>query len=355
MSSGVQRIPIRDDPHTAPRRALEESWHELSAWCDDVPPIDSAFIESQVGKDAREATTGAHHRVRYQQWAALRLAKLGAYGRQLQAKLAEQRAKVASLQEKLDAHDEFTIVNDGEAGDLPWRLADVPGVFGLTLLVLACPLIGITNLAAYLKESGMILYVEQPWAAYIASSLPFLVVFVLGELHNKLASDAAKRRYWVAVAALAVLVALSWLGLFSAQFAANDPGASLDALLKGLQGGPPDQNAWQGQALLWTQVLGEVLGATAAKIKLWEKIRQHRPRTTQVPNGHREQIEALKIKEERKLNALCEIEGLPEGRATQIQIGEDVFVQDALARLDLAQRQYLEQTSGYRTDWRKVP
>ncbi len=150
-----------------------------------------------------------------------------------------------------------------------WNIRD-KGMIGLILLMLpAAMVMGATNVYANLMASGTPAFIENPWLAVSLSMLMPIGSTAIKFVTNAIHIDYWRTKYSQLIYFLTFVLFIFWGILFGQTYTGAAGGLDIDALMDG--GGS------SGSALVWTQLLLELLAASSLFLALEEIVMRYFP------------------------------------------------------------------------------
>ena len=166
-----------------------------------------------------------------------------------------------------------------------WQIRDRFLVPFLTLCIAASMVLGASNVFANLMASGNVVFLENPSLARSLSLLLPLGSIAIKFLSNFFDFDKTRRRYALFVYILTLLVLSIWAVLFSLNFTGITP--EID------WGSFGDEPFSTGSALVWSQLVLEMLTASALALALEDIVSKYSP------SHYMENLDFLAAKEAR--------------------------------------------------------
>ncbi len=311
-------------------------------------PLDEAFIENGLTWEDGEARVAEHHRHRFRSWFAGAVEQMVQNRDLINLYVEALQHKTRFLSRRVKDLDEFVRHDREEDVGKPWSAFAIAGASLLGLFSLALLAMGVNTLATYLKDSGIVMFVEQPAVAYLLSALNIGLAGLLKIGFSWCASDQARRTYFASLWGVGLVSGLTWLVTFSIIFP-NIGAQGIDDVIANLENQSSSREAILQGLFVCSQLIGEICVAAAMWVHLEGLIDQHAPLRTMEKNPeHRAYLKALSEWTERLRAAVAKRAAL-EGRLSELRHLEATYVARATAELRRRQASRMAQDYGLKS------
>lgn len=140
---------------------------------------------------------------------------------------------------------------------LQWGWYNITNVSIITTVLVLLLGLGVANVATTILSSGIPIFLEQPWVAWMLGGLVPAASFTLKYFYHVFRLDRTRYLYAMTIYAVAIVLLFLWVILFAATFDGVTGGVDWESLGSG--GG----HDWLGQLRTAVQILGEVFCGAA--------------------------------------------------------------------------------------------
>ncbi len=182
--------------------------------------------------------------------------------------------------------------------------------------------LGMGNVYANLMSSGNAVFLEDPWLAVMLSALLPIASVSIKFLTNFFEYDRSRRRYAICIYVLTLVALLIWSVLFSLNFTGISSEIDWNSF---------EESNDTGSALVWSQLLVEMLAASALFLAAEDIYMRYSP-DTYIENL--EYIEVDKALKEHLVTheALRELRGKLHGRLVELEAERQAFINDRIVK-----------------------
>jgi hypothetical protein len=256
-------------------------------------------------------------------------------GQRIEEQEEEKRKTKAVLG---DTEQFLTVCSPGGEG-VPWTTFDLIKAVFFALFSLVSLAIGVNTLATYLIGSGFIVFLENPYLAYLFASVNIGITGLLKIGHAWQKDGAAKRKYVLCLLLVGLSFGVIWLITFSSIFP-NIGNEDVEKIIKGLSEESSGYSHLMEGLFVLSQLIAEICISAAMWIYLEDLFLKHSRKEGKEKNPEYTLHEDILKRHNEELKALKEEQGQAKGRLRAIQATREALITQVLARWAAARSQH---------------
>ncbi len=197
-----------------------------------------------------------------------------------------------------------------------WQRKDQSSLIVILVFLLVAVAMGMANVYANLMSSGNSVFIESPWLAVMLSTLLPIASVSIKFITNFFEYDHSRRRYALCIYMLTLIALLIWSVLFALNFSGVSSGIDWNSF---------EQGSGTGAALVWSQLIVEMLAASALFLAAEDIYMRYSP------DRYIENLEFIEVSKALKEHlaaheALREQRGNMHGRMVELEAEHDGFI-----------------------------
>jgi hypothetical protein len=292
--------------------------------------INEEFIKASALSIDGEVGVQNFHRQLFRRTHAVDFARLSEGVRTANRAIEWLAARLKPLEEQLTKLDRFRVTEGHNPGASPWTFAEATLCALLVGIGLGLLAIGVNTIATYLRNSGVQLFAEHLWLAYLLSALNLGLAVLLDCIYSWIPTDTGKRRYFAGLATLGTIGGTVWIVTFSSIFPAID--YSISDVISAIGADTNGPSKVLEGVFVGSQIVTELCVAAVLFVHVKEIWGSHRPDKRVEPNvlyvAYGREVEPLR----KELVAARMIHAENVGELDALKAAEETFVLFALAK-----------------------